>query len=69
MGSMESKLEHITLRWSASLFSFRSAGFQPAGGQDGRSPRRGATPIPSQAVWCRPVSFPTSAYWHDYNFL
>ena len=32
---------------SPSLFSLRSAGFQPASGQDGRSPRRGATPIPS----------------------
>ena len=50
-------------RWSTARGSFRSAGFQPASGQDGRSPRQGASgrpetgaagPVPGGARLKRP---------------
>ena len=60
-------LEQITMLCSASLSSWRSAGFQPAWRPGWPPSQAGSPPIPSLAAWCQPLSFPTSADWHGYN--
>ncbi len=61
------RANHAAVERVSLLYSLGVRAASPQGGQPGRPPRGGASPIPSQAVWCRPVSFPTSADRHAYN--